>query len=72
MFKPIFTEGVWDTTFSSNLKDYCDFVKEHNKGRTVSNKGGYQSDYLPLDEPLLQPLIKFIEKEAGNTHRIFF
>ena len=32
MFKPIFTEGVWDTTFSSDLKDYCDFVKEHNKG----------------------------------------
>ena len=71
MFKPIFTEGVWDTTFSSDLKDYCDFVKEHNKGRTVSNKGGYQSDYLPLDEPVLQPLIQFIEKEAGNYSNVF-
>jgi uncharacterized protein (TIGR02466 family) len=71
MFTPIFTEGVWDTTFSSDLKNYCNFVRENDKGRTASNKGGYQSKYLPLDEPVLQPLIQFVEKEAGNYSNSF-
>ena len=61
MFTPLFTDGIWNTTFNSDLKEYCDFIRKNDKGRSVSNTGGYQSNYLNMAEPLIQPLISHIQ-----------
>jgi len=71
MFTPLFTDGVWNTSFKTDLKDYCDFVRNNDKGRSVSNVGGYQSNNLNLKEPLLQPLLSHIKKETLNFSRLF-
>jgi len=71
MFTPLFTDGVWNTTFKTDLKDYCDFIRNNNTGRNISNVGGYQSKDLNLSEPLLQSLISHIQKETFNFSRMF-
>ena len=60
MLKTIFTESVWSTTFVTDLKEYCDFVRNNDTGRIISNNGGYQSNDCNLQEPVLQPLIQHI------------
>ena len=66
MFTPTFTDGVWYTTFNSDLKDYCDKFRMYDTGRVMSNDGGYQSNNLNLEEPKLQPLISHILQETSN------
>ena len=44
MFTPLFTDGVWNTTFNSDLKDYFDFVRKNDTGRNISNILVYQSN----------------------------
>ena len=56
MFSPLFIDGVWHTTFITELKDYCDNIRKTNKGRIISNSGGYQSTNLDLSDPQLQSL----------------
>ena len=71
MFTPLFTDGVWNTTFKTDLKDYCDFIRNNDTGRNVSNVGGYQSKNLNCSESILQPLIFHIQKETLNFSRLF-
>ena len=71
MFSPIFTEGVWNTSFRSDLKSYCDKIRNTQGGRVLTNKGGYQSNNLNLADPELQPLISHLETEALNYNRIY-
>ena len=61
MFTPLFTDGIWNTTFDSELKEYCDYIRYKDDGRTLTNSG-YQSNPLNLTEPVLRPLISHIEK----------
>jgi uncharacterized protein (TIGR02466 family) len=70
MFTPLFTDGVWNTSFKTDLKDYCDNTRNTNN-RVASNVGGYQSTDLDLSDPQLQPLISHIEKETLNFSRLF-
>ena len=42
------------------LYNYCNEYKKSEKGRIISNLGGYQSNDLDLNEPALQPLLKQI------------
>ncbi|MDA9881799.1 TIGR02466 family protein [Crocinitomicaceae bacterium] len=71
MFTPLFTDGVWNTTFNSDLKKYCDFVKNNDTGRVLTNKGGYQSNDCNLSDPILSPLISHIEREANIFRNVF-
>ena len=72
MKTPMFTDIVWNTSFVTNLKDYCDFVRKHNPtSRILTNEGGYQSDNLILTEPLLQPLIQFLTSETSKYSSYF-
>ena len=71
MLSPLFTDGVWNTTFKTDLKEYCDFIRNNDKGRVLSNKGGYQSNDVNIKEPLLQPLIQHIETQTNNYSKLF-
>ena len=71
MLSPLFTDGVWNTTFKTDLKDYCDFIRNNDKGRVLSNKGGYQSNDVNIKEPLLQPLIQHIETQTNAYSKLF-
>ena len=66
MFTPLFTDGVWNTTFNSDLKDYCDFVRKNDTGRNISNILGYQSNNLNMADPILQPLISHLKYSVNN------
>ena len=70
MFTPLFTDGVWNTTFITELKDYCDITR-NTSNRVASNVGGYQSKDLDLTDLELQPLISHIEKETLNFSHMF-
>jgi uncharacterized protein (TIGR02466 family) len=71
MLTPLFTDAVWNTPFKTDLKDYCDFVRNNDKGRIISNNGGYQSNNLNLKEPVLQPLVQFILNETRKYSSVF-
>ena len=71
MLTPLFTDGVWNTSFKTDLKDYCDFIRNNDKGRIVSNVGGYQSNNLNLKEPVLQPLIQHIQTQTLKFSTLF-
>lgn len=54
------------------LKSFCkDYQQKENKGREISNVGGYQSSYLDLKNTHLQFFIKEIEKHATLFSRKF-
>ena len=71
MFIPLFIDGLWNTTFNTELKDYCDKVRELDTGRKVSNKGGYQSNDLTLSDSQLKPLQDHILKETSRFSSTF-
>jgi len=71
MFTPLFTDGVWNTTFVIDLKDYCSFIRKTNKGRILSNSGGFQSTDLNLSDYQLQPLINHIQSEASFFSQVY-
>ena len=66
MYTPLFTSGVWRSSFNTNLIEYCDSIHKTDTGRGVSNMGGYQSNDLNLKEPLLQPLINHILQQTQS------
>ena len=50
---------MWTDTNIDNKKfiKYCISIKNNDKGRTISNQGGYQSNSLDLSDTILEPLI---------------
>lgn len=48
------------------LYNYCNEYKKSEKGRIISNLGGYQSNPLDLNEPALQPLLKQIKLNVNT------
>ena len=54
-----------------SLERFCTNYKDSNEGRIISNVGGYQSDDLQLDEPVLETLIDEIEKHANQFAKGF-
>ena len=71
MFTPLFIDGVWNTTFESNLKKYCLNTRKTDKGREYSNRGGWQSKDLDLTDKLLQPLSSHIISETIKYSSMF-
>ena len=54
------------------LETFCNYHESNNKdGRVISNVGGYQTGDLPLDTPVIKPLIKEIEKNANEFAKWF-
>jgi len=62
-----FKDIIFKTKLNENLKDLIKFSKKlkKQKGRTLSNVGGFQSNNLDSNEPVLQSLINEILK-FGN------
>ena len=71
MFTPLFIDGVWNTTFITDLKEYVYKIRELDKGRTISNMGGYQSNNLTLEDPHLIPLHNHILSETNKFSSTF-
>jgi len=71
MLTTIFENKIWSSTFKTDLKDYCNFIRDNDSGRQLSNVGGYQSNLLNLQEPVLQPLLHFIHKETLEYSKSF-
>ena len=42
---------------NKKIMKYCHSIKKNDKGRIISNQGGYQSNFLNLIDKELQPLI---------------
>ena len=55
---PIFTKSL--DIDNTAIEKYALNLKRKSKGRTVSNQGGWQSDELQGDIPVLKPLINSI------------
>jgi len=49
---------------NKKLEKYCLQLKRTDKGRIVSNRGGWQSNNLSFKIPVIDSLIKTIEKEV--------
>ena len=56
---------------NKKLEKYCLELKRTNKGRTLSNYGGWQSDDLSLETPALASLIKTIREEIPFFENLF-
>jgi len=65
----MFSSGVWIKNKAFNLKEYCLNVQREDKGRVVSNRGGYQSNPLNLKDPKLQPFISYIEQQTNQFNK---
>jgi len=60
----LFKQFIIEIQLKEDLKKFLDFsiqIKKEKKGRLKSNLGGFQSDDLNKQEPLLFPFIKKIE-----------
>jgi len=67
----IFKQFVVKIKLNENLKELTDFsfkTEKEQKGRLLSNKGGFQSDDLNKEEPCLNSLI---EKTETNSNVLF-
>ena len=53
------------------LQLFCQEYKDNNESRIISNSGGYQSEDLDLDTPILKPLIDEIENHANQFAKGF-
>jgi len=51
---------------TAGLQNLCYEVYTHDKGRTISNKGGYQSNSIDLSDQRLQELKFNIERRLSN------
>ena len=49
---------------TKNLQSFCYEWKKNNPGTVRSNVGGYHSNFLPKDNPNIQPLIQEIEQHS--------
>ena len=64
----IFKQFVVKLKLNEDLKKIIKFsfeIEKEQKGRFISNKGGFQSDNLNLKEPILSSLIKKIELNSN-------
>jgi uncharacterized protein (TIGR02466 family) len=63
----LFKDIIFEIPLNENLKEYLKYSKKlkKQKGRKISNVGGFQSDELDLKEKILQSLIKNIEYYAN-------
>ena len=71
MFTPLFIDGVWNTTFITDLKDFVNKVRKEDTGRIISNIGGYQSNSLNLKDSHLIPLHNHILSETNKFSSTF-
>ena len=55
---------------NKNLIKFCSAYSKNNKGRKISNVGGYQSHDLSLELPVIKDLIKKIEEHATNFAKV--
>eukprot|EP00434_Breviolum_minutum_P013518 symbB.v1.2.011914.t5/scaffold794.1/size161992/7 len=54
-----------DNGLSEQLVNFCRALERQSRGRTVSNRGGWQSnDLIALDAPELQELMKMVQEPA--------
>ena len=55
------------------LQSFCNNYQHNDTvGKVLSNRGGYHSHDLPLDNVILQPLIEEIEKHSSKFAKQFF
>lgn len=55
----------------NKLESFCKKYQHKNKGRVVSNRGGYQSEDLSLADVTLQPLIEEIKTHSNKFAKTF-
>jgi len=68
MIQDIFKIGIYYFDLDLDVKDindYCITYSKNNKGRSVSNLGGYQSEPLHGEHPVLNDLFLQIEKHTN-------
>ena len=53
------------------LESFCKKYQHENKGRVISNRGGYQSEDLSLADVTLQPLIEEIKTHSNKFAKTF-
>jgi hypothetical protein len=61
-------ESIFQTTYTGNLQtldDQINYIHKYDKGRTVSNVGGYQSNFITFG---FDELIDFISKECQKIN----
>ena len=62
-----FKDIIFEICLNENLNEYLKYSRKlkKQKGRKISNVGGFQSDQLDLKEKIIQSLIKNIETHAN-------
>ena len=71
----IFSVPIYKIKLDLNVKkleSFCNKYQHENTGRVVSNRGGYHSSDLPLDDVTLQPLIEEILTHSSKFAKTFF
>ena len=70
----IFSVPIYKIKLDLNVKkleSFCNKYQHENTGRVVSNRGGYHSSDLPLDDVTLQPLIEEIKTHSSKFAKTF-
>ena len=71
----IFSVPIYKIKLDLNVKkleSFCNKYQHENTGKVLSNRGGYHSNDLPLDNVSLQPLVKEIETHSSKFAKTFF
>ena len=71
----IFSVPIYKIKLDLNVKkleSFCNKYQHENTGRVVSNRGGYHSSDLPLDDVTLQPLIEEIKTHSNQFAKTFY
>ena len=73
----IFSVPIYKIKLDLNVKElqsFCQWksIDEYESGRVVSNRGGYHSSDLPLDDVTLQPLIEEIKTHSSKFAKTFY
>ena len=71
----IFSVPIYKIKLDLNVKkleSFCNKYQHENTGRVVSNRGGYHSSDLPLDDVTLQPLIEEIKIHSRQFAKTFY
>lgn len=72
--QPIFNVPIYKIKLDLDvhkMESFCHKYQYENKGRVVSNRGGYQSKDLSLDDITLRPLIDVIKKHSTQFAKTF-
>lgn len=54
---------------NSLIETYAHHLKNSNSGLTVSNQGGWHSDYLDVSHPAISPLFSAIDQRLLELHK---